>query len=203
MNAMSFVLALLLSPIFLSAITYAEEKPVDLKVGDQAPAFSGMADDDKEWKSEELAGKKILVVYFYPADMTGGCTKQACLYRDAMDDFQSEDVEIIGISGDSTENHRHFKEAHQLNFTLLADTDGKIAEAFGVKTGPGFTNTATIGEKEINFARDLMTSRWTFVIDKEGNIAYKNTSVNPTEDSQEVMKVVEKLNAGKPRNFTD
>jgi peroxiredoxin Q/BCP len=156
-----------------------------------------MADDDKAWKSAELAGKKILVVYFYPADMTGGCTKQACLYRDAMEDFQNKDVEIIGISGDSAENHRHFKEAHHLNFTLLADTEGKIAKAFGVKTGPGFTNTATIGEREINFARDIMTSRWTFVIDKDWNIAYKNTSVNPTADSEEVLKVVEKINAEK------
>ena len=171
----------------------AEDSIVELNVGDQAPEFSGTADDDTEFNSTDVAGQKILVVYFYPADMTGGCTKQACTYRDAMEDFRSHDVRVIGVSGDSAENHRHFKEAHNLNFTLLADPEGKIAKAFGVQTGEGGSITATIGDQEFKLDRGVTTQRWTFVIDKDWNIAYKNTSVKPAEDSGEVMEVVEKI----------
>ncbi|MEM9659420.1 MAG: peroxiredoxin, partial [Planctomycetota bacterium] len=113
------------------------KKPVVVQVGDEAPVFSGVTDENKPWKSKDHVGKKFLVVYFYPADMTGGCTKQACSYRDALREIDREDVEIVGVSGDSVENHRRFKKEYQLNFTLLADPDGKIAKAFGVKLGKG------------------------------------------------------------------
>ncbi len=178
----------------MKAIPAAEG--VDLAVGDPAPNFSGTADNDTEFDSSDVVGKKILVVYFYPADMTGGCTKQACSYRDAMEDLRDLDVRVIGVSGDSAENHRHFKAAHDLNFTLLADPEGKIAKQFGVETRDGGSITTTIDGKEFTLDRGVTTSRWTFVIDKDGKIAYKNTSVNPTADSQEVMQVVEKLSAG-------
>ncbi|WP_168205163.1 redoxin domain-containing protein [Bythopirellula goksoeyrii] len=72
--------------------TWAADQPVDLNVGDSAPDFSGAADDDSEFKSTDVVGQKILVVYFYPADMTSGCTKQACSYRDSMQSFRDHDV---------------------------------------------------------------------------------------------------------------
>ncbi|WP_148073436.1 redoxin domain-containing protein [Bythopirellula goksoeyrii] len=103
---------------------------------------------------------------------------------------------VLGVSGDSAENHRHFKEAHNLNFTLLADPDGSIAKSFGVKTGDGGSFTTNIGGKEITLDRGVTANRWTFVIDRDGKIVYKNTSVNPTADSEEVMAVVEKLEGG-------
>src|SRR5437016_4764214 len=92
----------------------------DLKVGDPAPTFTATDDQGKEWKSTEHVGKKVLVVYFYPADMTGGCTKQACGFRDDMKALSERGVEVVGISGDSAENHQFFKKYHNLNFTLLA-----------------------------------------------------------------------------------
>lgn len=187
----SFISCLFLANT-LGAIGIAAEA-VNLKVGDPAPKFSGTTDTDAVWNSDEVAGKKIVVLYFYPADMTGGCTKQACTYRDAMQNFTAKDVLVVGVSGDSAENHRHFKEAYQLNFPLLADTGGDIAKAFGVKTGKGFTNKATVNGQEYSFPRSITANRWTFVIDKDWKIAYKNTSVTPAADAGEVMQVVQKL----------
>lgn len=193
MNNYVFALFTCFSAIYGLGAMRAEAQKVDLQVGDSAPDFSGTADDGAEFVSTDVAGKKILVVYFYPADMTGGCTKQACSYRDAMQEFSERNVQVIGISGDSAENHQKFKEAHDLNFTLLADPKGEIAKAFGVKTGGGGSITTTIGDKEFTLDRGVTASRWTFVIDKGGTIAYKNTSVNPSADRDEVMTVVEKL----------
>ncbi len=193
MKSYVFVLSACFTWSCVWGTTQAADQPVDLNVGDQAPTFSGTVDDNTEFKSTDVAGEKILVVYFYPADMTGGCTKQACSYRDAMQDFSERNVQVIGISGDTAENHRHFKEAHDLNFTLLADPAGEIAKAFGVKTGEGGTINAKVGDKQFTLERGVTSSRWTFVIDKDWTIAYKNTSVNPTADSKEVMQVVESL----------
>jgi len=125
--------------------------------------------------------------------MTPGCTKQACSYRDALADWKRDDVEVIGVSGDAAENHRHFKDEYQLNFTLLADTDGKIAQAFGVKTGKGGTIMRKIAGEEITLERGVTASRWTFVIDKDWRIAHKDTQVNAANDSVTVLKVIEKL----------
>lgn len=175
---------------------FASGKPVEqteLQVGDQAPTFVGIDDENKKWDSKDKAGKKIYVVYFYPADMTGGCTKQACAYRDALKELKRDDVEIVGVSGDSVENHKHFKNEYELNFTLLADTDGKIADAFGVRTGQGGSIERMIGNTKVTLERGVTASRWTFVIDKDWQIAHKDTKVNPAQDSAKVLKVIEKL----------
>jgi thioredoxin-dependent peroxiredoxin len=156
-----------------------ETKPVDLKVGDKAPEFGGDTDEGKAWKSDEHVGEKIIVLYFYPKDMTPGCTKQACTYRDMQKDFAGKDVEIIGVSGDTVESHQNFKKEHDLNFTLLADPKGEIAEAFGVKLLSG--------------GDTIVTSRWTFIIDDEGKIAYKNDKVDAAKDPATVLKVIEEL----------
>ncbi len=171
----------------------AKEKPVVLKVGDKAPNFVGIDDQNEKWNSKEKAGRKIYVVYFYPADMTPGCTKQACNYRDAVAEYQRDDVEVIGVSGDGVENHRLFKQEHNLNFTLLSDPKGEIAEAFGVETGKGGSYRTTVGGKEITLDRNLTANRWTFVIDKDWRIAHKDTKVNAQKDTATVVKVVEKL----------
>ncbi|MFG0334037.1 MAG: peroxiredoxin, partial [Maioricimonas sp. JB049] len=163
----------------------AAEKGKSLAVGDAAPQFSLLDDAGKEWKSSEHYGEKIVVVYFYPADMTGGCTKQACGFRDDMSKLKSEDVEVVGISGDSVRNHQLFKQAHDLNFTLLADTEGKVAGKFGVPYTPGKrTVNAVIGGKEYELVRTVTTRRWTFVIDRDGKIALINSKVKAAEDSK-------------------
>ncbi len=108
----------------MASLSAADDKPVDLKVGDPAPVFQAKDDQGKEWKSADHVGKKILVVYFYPADMTSGCTTQACTFRDDMDKLTAKGIEVVGVSGDSVKNHQVFKQVHKLNFSLLADEDG-------------------------------------------------------------------------------
>jgi peroxiredoxin Q/BCP len=104
-----------------------------LKVGDAAPLVSGLNQDGKEWKLADAAGKKVVLLYFYPKDETPGCTKQACGWRDSLGELQKNDVEVIGVSFDSAESHKEFIAKHSLNFPLLADADGKIADAYGVR----------------------------------------------------------------------
>ena len=187
---------LFILPAFVSLAPLALAKPhqrAELEVGDKAPAFDGINDRDKKWVSKEKAGKKIYIVYFYPADMTPGCTKQACSYRDALSDLKRKDVEVIGISGDAVENHQHFKKEYELNFTLLSDSEGKIAEAFGVETAKGGSIQRMIAGKELTLERGVTTKRWTFVIDKDWKIVHKDTKVNAAKDSETVLKVIEKL----------
>ncbi len=167
---------------------------VDLKVGDAAPVFEASDDSGQTWKSADHVGKNVIVVYFYPADMTGGCTKQACGFRDDMKALTQKGVEVVGVSGDSVRNHQLFKKAHELNFTLLADNDGKVADKFGVPITVGEkTVTATIDGKEEKLTRTVTAQRWTFVIDKSGKIAAKNTMVKAADDSKAIQEQVEKL----------
>lgn len=161
-----------------------------------APKIEATDDQNKTWKSSDYVGKKNVVVYFYPADFTGGCTKQACAFRDSKADIERLDAVVVGISGDSSENHRQFKEAHQLNFTLLADPEGKIAESFGVPvTKEAKQVSATLGNKQITLARNVTTKRWTFVIDTQGNIIYKNSEVTAAEDASKVIEVLKTLSS--------
>lgn len=170
-----------------------QEKVVDLKVGDRAPDFTGVTDEGEDWDSRELAGKKNLIVYFYPADMTGGCTAEACAYRDALADLERDDVEVIGVSGDTVENHQHFKKEYKLNFTLLADPEGEISKAFGVKTGPGGSFKKLIGDADVTFERGITANRWTFVINKKWEIVSADHEVDAAKDSEKTLKIVEKL----------
>lgn len=203
-------LALLSLSTFSPLVQAAEEKRqeltkdvVELNVGDKAPTFIGIDDNNKKWDAEKKAGDKIYVVYFYPADMTPGCTKQACNYRDTLTKLKRDDVEVIGISGDAVENHQHFKKKYKLNYTLLADTDGKIAKAFGVKAGQGGSFDLKIDEKMITFKRGVTTARWTFVIDKDWRIVHKETKVNAAKDSEAILKVLEKLKSEKKTKQTE
>ena len=180
----------------VASATAAEQDatPVDLKVGDPAPAFQLKDDTGKPWKSANHYGKKIVVVYFYPADMTGGCTAQACGFRDDMGTLASKDVEVVGISGDTVKNHQLFKKAYDLNFTLLADPKGKVADKFGV---PNTKGEKTV-QKEIDgvpytLTRGVTTQRWTFIIDRDGKIAYKDDQVQAQQDSKKIMAAIDSL----------
>lgn len=161
-----------------------------LEVGDKIPNFEAVADDGETWKSGNIVGKKNLVVYFYPAAMTGGCTKQACAYRDAQEDLSSVDAEVVGISGDEVENLELFKRANNLNFTLLSDPDGEIARLFGVPVRDGGSIEREVDGELHTLTRGLTTSRWTFIIDKQGKVVYKSTEVNAAEDSKAVLEAL-------------
>jgi len=168
-----------------------------LQVGDKAPAFVANDQDGNLWKLDDHLDKGYVVVYFYPAAMTGGCTKQACSYRDQKSGFDDLHVEIVGISGDPVRNLKFFQEAQQLNFTLLSDVSGEIAAKYGVPIGEGGVVVRTINGEEQKLARTITTARWTFVIDPTGKIVYKDAEVNAAEDSQKVIDFVRKHGSGK------
>jgi peroxiredoxin Q/BCP len=167
-----------------------------ISVGDKAPEFKALADNGSTWEINKFLGNKYIVVYFYPAAMTGGCTKQACSYRDHLGDLQSADVVVVGVSGDNLENLRFFKQAENLNFTLLSDEKGEIAKAFGVPLSEGGSIKRTIGGIEHELVRGVTAKRWTFIIGKDKKIIYKNESVNAEQDSEEVLDFI-KLQASK------
>lgn len=115
--------------IFTATAAFAD-KP---KVGDVAPAFSGTDQNGKTVSLSDFAGKKIVLLYFYPKDFTGGCTKEACGFRDRMGDLQTNNVVVIGVSHDTAESHAKFAEQNHLNFSLLPDPDNTIIKAYDVK----------------------------------------------------------------------
>lgn len=180
-------------PMALLATLLSADPEQGLKVGEPVPKFEATADSGKTWKSEEHVGEKILVLYFYPADLTGGCTAQACAYRDAGPELKKAGVEVVGVSGDSAENHRIFKKAHNLDFTLLADEDGKIAELFGVPTRAGGEIVRAVEGEDVTLKRGVTASRWTFVIGPDGKVVYRDTDVQPAQDAEQILKAVAKI----------
>lgn len=162
----------------------------ELKVGDKAPKFSASADDGSTWNVNDYVGKKFIVVYFYPAAMTGGCTAQACAYRDMKNEISSADAVVVGISGDNVEGLKLFKKANNLNFPLLSDDSGNIAKKFGVPLRDGGKITREVGGQSFDLERGVTASRWTFIIDKKGNIVYKNTEVDAGKDSQQILEFI-------------
>jgi len=161
-----------------------------LKVGDKAPEFQATADDGSNWNIKKFLGKEYIVVYFYPSAMSSGCTKQACSYRDHRDYLKEAGIVVVGISGDKPENLRLFKQADNLNYTLLADEKGEIAEKFGVPVSQGGSMKSTVGGKEHELVRAVTEKRWTFIIGKDGKIIYKNESVTPEKDPEDVLAFI-------------
>jgi peroxiredoxin Q/BCP len=184
---MKNVLILLTILIFGSIPAFAQ--PV-LSIGDKAPVFKAVSDDGSTWDLKKFLGKKYIVVYFYPAAMTGGCTKQACAYRDHKEDLQTAGVVVIGISGDNVNNLKLFKQAENLNFSLLADEKGDIARSFGVPLTDGGAIKRTVAGAEHELVRGVTAKRWTFIIGKDKKIIYKNESVNAEKDTEEVLNFI-------------
>ena len=164
-----------------------------LEVDDKTPIFSTLDDQGKEWCSQDVVGKHHLVVYFYPAAMTGGCTKQACAFRDDKPKWTKLNAVVVGVSGDNPEGLAHFKKAENLNFTLLADEKGEVAKKFGVPAGKGGAIKRTVDGKEVSLKRGVTAKRWTFVISKDGKVVYKNDKVNAAKDSEAVRAALAKL----------
>ena len=199
MRRLSLAIALFsmagLAALLLSGPAKAQgTKGKTVKVGDMAPSFTSVDDTGKTWKSSDHVGKKIVVLYFYPADFTGGCTAQACGYRDELEKAGSKDVEIVGVSGDSASTHKLFKSHHKLPFTLLADEKGEVANTFGIPVGKG-GESPTIGEggEKGKAPRGVTIQRWTVVIDKQGNIAAVDNISKAGDDAKRVAALVKKL----------
>jgi peroxiredoxin Q/BCP len=161
----------------------------ELSIGDEVSHFSAFDDQGNVWKSSDL-NSDFLVVYFYPAAMTGGCTKQACAYRDDKTSLDELGASVVAVSGDEVKNLKIFKESYQLNFPLLSDNEGNISKLFGVPTNIGGSITREINGENFLLNRGITAPRWTFVLDKNRKIIYKNAEVNAEEDSNNVKKLI-------------
>jgi peroxiredoxin Q/BCP len=165
-----------------------------LKVGDKLPTLTSIDEAGKTWKSSAIVGKKILVLYFYPADFTGGCTKQACGFRDDIEKLAGQGVEVVGVSGDTPKTHDLFKKHHKLNFTLLADENGELAKIFGINVGKGGKAKGVDGAgNAIEVVRNSTISRVTVVVDRRGNIAAIDTVNDAGGDAKRIADLVKKL----------
>lgn len=149
--------------------------------GEKAPTFTVATDDGRQLSLEELRGRNV-VLYFYPKDDTSGCTTQACEFRDHFPRFATVNAVILGVSPDDVASHRRFKAKFDLPFTLLADTDHAIAEAYGVWK-----------EKSMYGRRYMGVERTTFVIDGEGRIARVLEKVKPAGHAEQVHEVLSTL----------
>ena len=125
--------------------------------------------------------------------MTGGCTKQACAYRDDKAKLDGVDAVVAGLSGDEVKNLKIFVDVYDLNFPLLADEDGSIANAYGVPLKDGGSIEREYKGGPVTLNRGVTSARWTFIIDKKGEIVYINKEVNAAEDSKDVIAILGKL----------
>ncbi|MCD7036407.1 thioredoxin-dependent thiol peroxidase [Metabacillus sp. GX 13764] len=149
-----------------------------LETGSKAPDFELLSDAGETVKLSDFRGK-YAVLYFYPKDMTPGCTTEACDFRDQHKSFEELDAVIIGISPDPEESHQKFKSKHDLPFLLLADQDHQAAEAYGV------------WKLKKNFGKEYMgIERSTFIIDKEGNLLKEWRKVKVSGHVEEALQFI-------------
>jgi len=150
----------------------------NLKEGTKAPAFKLLGDDGETYELKNLKGKKV-ILYFYPKDLTPGCTQQACDFRDEAASFKKKKTVVLGVSKDPIKLHTKFRETHQLNFPLLSDEDGKVCEAYGVWK-----------EKSMYGKKYMGIERTTFVIDEEGKIEKIFPKVKVTGHIEEILNLL-------------
>jgi peroxiredoxin Q/BCP len=153
----------------------ANDLHLQLKVGDPAPSFTAATNGGGRISLEDFRGKNV-ILYFYPRDLTPGCTKEACAFRDHWDEFKQKGAIVLGVSTDKVKSHDKFAEKHQLPFPLLADEDKKIVEAYGVWGPRTFMGMKYIG-----------TARATFLIGPDGKIRKIWPKVKVAEHWQEVL----------------
>ena len=165
-----------------------------VKLGEKVPNFTATNQDGEEWVlKKNLKQTEYLVVYFYPAAFTGGCTAQACSFRDQKAELAKVGASVVGVSGDRPETLQLFAEEHHLNFTLLSDEDGAVASIFGVPHKEGTTIQREIKGKTVDLVRGTTIQRWTFILDSEGTMIYKDAEVNAAEDGSKVVEFLSTL----------
>ncbi len=129
-----------------------------MNIGDKVPELLGKDENGREVRLSDFTGKKV-ILYFYPKDLTSGCTAEACSFRDNLERLDEKGMAVVGVSVDSDSQHRKFKEKHGLNFPLIADTDHQLVEAFGVWQ-----------EKSMYGRKYMGTVRTTFIIGEDGTV---------------------------------
>jgi thioredoxin-dependent peroxiredoxin len=142
--------------------------------GQRLPDVEFITEGGERLAAGDLAGQKT-VLYFYPRDDTPGCTKEACAFRDRMEDYGRASIRVYGVSLDSPESHRQFREKYGLNFPLLTDEGGRAAEAIGVLNDRGRAN------------------RLTFLLDPDGKVARVYPEVSPETHADEILNDAESL----------
>jgi len=147
-----------------------------LAIGDKAPDFTLKNQRGETVSLHDFAGKTV-VLYFYPKDMSYGCTKEACAFRDSYEQFKDAGAEVVGVSSQSVESHTIFSTTFALPFTLLSDEGGQVRKLYGVPT--------TLG---------IIPGRVTFVIDRQGIIRHVfNSQFNPEMHVQEALNIIKSL----------
>ena len=149
-----------------------------LPEGSAAPEFSLPDATGKVWKLSDFRGKKV-VLYFYPKDMTPGCTIQACDFRNNYKDIRKKNAIVIGVSVDPAQSHKQFSDKHQLNFTLLSDVNKDAVKKYGVW-----------GEKSFLGYKYDGTFRITYIIDETGKIAKVFDRVNPVGHAKQILESI-------------
>ncbi len=147
-----------------------------LKEGSKAPDFTSVDQNGKKFKLSDHKGKKV-VLYFYPKDDTPGCTKEACSFRDAEEVYRKKGIKVFGVSTDDEKSHQKFISKYDLPFDLIADTDKKVVEKYGVWA-----------EKSMYGKKYMGTLRKTFLIDEEGKVVKIFDKVNVSEHADEVLR---------------
>lgn len=150
-----------------------------VKEGEAAPEFEARDAEGNTVRLSDLRGQKV-ALYFYPKDDTPGCTKEACSLRDGHSELTRRGIKVIGVSTDDEKSHQKFAEKYSLPFTLLADTDHKVADAYEV-----------YGEKKFMGKTYMGVNRKTFLIDEQGRVRKIFDKVNVEEHADEVLKAFE------------
>ena len=148
----------------------------ELKIGDKAPDIQSKDQNGNDFSLSDLKGKKV-VLYFYPKDNTPGCTKEACNLRDNYKELQKQGYEVIGVSADSQKKHQNFIEKYELPFTLLADENKEVIQAYGAWGLKKFMGKEYEG-----------IIRKTFVIDEEGKIEDIIEKVKTKDHAAQILK---------------
>lgn len=149
-----------------------------LKIGDRAPDFSGVDQNGKSVRLGDLKGSKV-VLYFYPKDMTPGCTVEACAFRDGFKALKKKGAVVLGVSKDSAAAHKKFIEKYDLPFSLLADESGDIVKAYGAW-----------GEKSMYGKNYMGILRITYVIGPDGRVSAVFPKVKPATHAEEVLQAL-------------
>lgn len=152
-----------------------------IKIGNLAPDFKAIDQNEKEHKLSDYRGKWVLI-YFYPKDDTPGCTKEACSIRDMMPDFKKLKLQVFGVSIQDAKSHKKFAEKYNLPFTLLVDEDKNIVNKYGVW-----------GKKKFMGREYMGTIRTSFLVDPNGRIAKIYENVKPENHATEVLEDLMKL----------
>ena len=147
-------------------------------LGQTAPDFTLQDQNGKEVHLSDYLGKKV-VLYFYPKDNTPGCTRQACAFAAAYEDFRRQDIAVIGISKDSVASHVKFAEKYNLPFVLLSDPERKAIEPYGVWQ-----------EKKMCGKVSMGVVRTTFIIDERGVVTHVMPKVKPDTNAEEVLALL-------------